>query len=213
MKRMSAFLCLIVLLSSCHESREVAKVPVKFKKSIGQQIPLNVARDWVNHYKNKFNAGKERSHYSISSENLSSLLGTHDNKVGVTLHHGLDDQQQHHILILPVFDNAELWSASQAVDANSNTLISTHVASHWASSYSAKHTNEIWFHFFGIDVFTEIRSNPAFNYVSITEGLNENGRQLLLFVHNTKNVNNGKVNEDNVTVYDVASQCPPCDQD
>jgi hypothetical protein len=199
------------LAISCSESRESKnqEVPLSFDKTIGQQIPLDVAERWRK--RSSSTASRETSPHTIKAETLASALSPISDKVGVAFQHALDDDGVYHVILVPMIEGNDLSDANVFIDTNTDFPVQKSTAVQWADNYRALHPNEVLYHFFGIGIFQEIQNNPLFNYIHVEPAINDEGLgQLLLFVWNNSDMENGKVNGDELVVYDFSSPCPPC---
>jgi len=73
--------------------------------------------------------------------------------------------------------------------------------------------DEVWFHFFGKDIFDEIAAIPYFTTLNIEPAINDQNStpQLLLIIANEQTNTGGRTNSyDEAMVYDASSPCPPC---
>jgi hypothetical protein len=190
-------------------------------KNIGKQIPNETAVRWIETYRSREQeAGRLNllSNYSVSASNLQVLLNSIDDLTGVAFHHAIDAYGQHHYVIIPVDETLNLWGGGdkQFLDANTNTFISAQTAQAWTENYELENPGEIWFHFFGANIFDDILAISYFETLHIEAALNDLNLspQLLLIVLNDGGLLGGllggRVNEDEGAVYDASSPCPPC---
>jgi hypothetical protein len=211
MKKFFVVAMLTSIMLSCQESKEnaVQKLPKQYDRRVGEQIPLEVANRWVNNFSGATSAGRQQSSFSVDADVLSTLLVSVEEKLGVVLHHATDESNAHHLLLFTMDVDGQLFSGD-ILDVSSGTMINASTAKNWATNYAEAHPATPWYHFFGSDIFSEIQSNEAFDYVDITRALNENNEeQILLFVYNTKGVQGGR-SETEVLVFDKSNPCPPC---
>lgn len=212
MKNFQVLIMLTSILLSCQESKDnaVQQLPKKYDRRVGEQIPMEVARRWVNNFSGANPAGRQQSSFSIDAEILSALLIRVEEKLGVVLHHAIDESNANHLLVFTMDNDGKLFNGD-ILDASSGELISASTAQTWAANYAEMHPATPWYHFFGSDIFSEIQSNEAFDYVDIARGLNENDEeQILLFVYNTKGALGGRSEAEEVIVFDKSNPCPPC---
>jgi hypothetical protein len=212
MKAYFGFILIVSIFISCQDNR-VNSLSNSVDKNVGREIPVDVATRWKEFYRQRNSTGRESSVvYSVTSSSLKTALMP-ENKIGVAFHHSIDDSNVHHILLITVVKAAAgLWDSPFIIDANTNTLIDNGTAKAWAERYQNSNPGQIWYHFFGLNIFNEIISNEYFNYFNIEPALNDNGDpQLLLWVWNNKSAAGGRVNGyESPVVYDFSSPCPPC---
>lgn len=197
---------------SCHESRETSdQQNLKlYDKRVGEQIPMSVATRWAENFNAVAMAGRTSSTFSIEANVLAELINPIDERLGVVFHHGLDNSNEYHLMMYALDDDTRLFE-NAIIDLTTGERLDAETAKMWADQYAQVHPATPWYHFFGSDVFVEIQSNDAFDYIDIVRGLNEESKeQVLLFVYNTKGVDAGREKGEGVTVYDVSQTCPPC---
>lgn len=211
MKKFFVVTALTLAMLSCQESKEASqKLPKRYDRSVGEQIPLEVARRWANNFSQAHSSGRQESSFSVDAQILSSLLGSIEEKLGVILHHGVDETNTNHLLVFTMGADGELFKGD-ILDASTGSFINENTARKWAATYVSLHPGTPWYHFFGSDIFSEIQSNKAFEYLDIVRGLNERDEeQVLLFVYNTRGIESGRIEGNSVQVYDVSQSCPPC---
>lgn len=212
MKRFLLPAVLVAMVFSCHEPREntTQKIPRLYDKRVGEQISFDVATRWAKSFNTVNMTGRTSSTYALDANALAQLINPVDERLGVVLHHGLDDSNQYRLMMYALDEDSKLFK-NKILDLASGDIIDGTTAKEWAANYAAEHPATPWYHFFGSDVFAEIQSNDAFEYVDIVRGLNEESKeQVLLFVYNTKGVSGGRSEGADVTVYDVSQGCPPC---
>lgn len=222
MKRLivASVVLLSVALSGCQDSKEVAQ-PLSekdFYKTIGEEIPIETAVKWMELYRKERSAQgrlEDTPFYSVSADHMKAALTSADDLVGVAFHHALDDNGERHILVIPVDATLALWSGTprMLLDANTNTEISSDVASAWASNYKTAHPDEKWFHFFGKQVFDQMSALPYFSSMELEPAISDLDftRQLLLIVPNNEVESDaGRTSSLLSVVYDASNSCPPC---
>lgn len=221
MNRVTIFLAVfsVLLLVSCQETREDLKKSAKDTyQTIGEEIPFETGMQWIAFYQER-NSKQNRSAlidgYNIPSAQLASLLESTASLVGVAFHYGLDNAGTTHIIVIPVDGSLDLWSSIPGriyVDANTGEAISQSLAETWASNFKQENPDEIWFHFFGKNIFDEMRALPYFQSVYIEPAVNilNLTPQLLLVVYNDDLISLGRANSVPGTVYDASNACPPC---
>src|SRR5687767_2502583 len=89
-----------ISLFSCQDTKEAkptAQQNIGFFKNIGTQISLETADRWISAYQSTNAEGREGlNDYTISHDQLNSLLQSVTSFVGVALHHGIDENGDHH---------------------------------------------------------------------------------------------------------------------
>lgn len=211
MKKILLVIALGLFIIACHDSKDsaVQKLPKRYDKTVGGQIPFAVAVRWVKNFGGTITTGREQSDYSISAEALSQLLSSNEGP-GVVFHHASDENGTYHILLFTLGANGELFQ-SDIFDLATGQILNSVTAIAWAQNYADEHPATPSHHFFGNGIFFEIQSNPAFEYVSAVRALNEEDEeQVLLFAYNTRNLTGGRTEGEDVVVYDMSSPCPPC---
>lgn len=222
MKKVFAFAALYFALSiiSCQDVKENSPpYDFSFYKNIGTQIPVETGMQWIDAYNERNNSqGKDMSiltPYTISDQQLQALTQSVSNLVGIAFHHATDDDGRHHFIAIPIDETLSVWSSPSQqrlyIDTNTDTQISKAVAQSWANNYIAAHPNDIWFHFFGSNIFDEIFTISYFNTLNVTPALNilNLTPQLLLVIMN-EDLLGGRTTDDEKTIYDASSPCPPC---
>jgi hypothetical protein len=224
MKSLILFIGLYFALSllSCQDSREDIKIPASDHlayKSVGQEIPFETGMRWIDLYKEKNNdQGRLISlGYEVSDNNLEALLHSVPDLNGVAFHYGLDASGRRHIMVIPIDGSLLVWASIPGriiLDANSNTVISQSTAQAWALNYQAAHPQEIWFHFFGANIFDEIVQIPYFDSIDIQPALSDlnlSPQLLLIIWSDPLDLLLGRGKESfNGKVYDASNPCPPC---
>jgi hypothetical protein len=215
-----AALLLAFSLPSCHETKEEIANPVaesEYYKTIGEQIPYETGMKWIAYYRKQNNkqGRTESTGYHVPATQLNALLGSVKDLTGVALHYGLDGMGQKHILLIPVNSSLRLWpSDSQQViiDANTGREIDRSLAYEWSEHYKSAYPTGIWFHFFGKNIFDEIKSLPYLNSIDIEPAINllNLTPQLLLLVWNDEAILGGRTSNSEAMVYDASNACPPC---
>jgi hypothetical protein len=110
----------------------------------------------------------------------------------------------------------DVWSSAGnkfIVDANTGTQISEEVALSWSNNFKQANPSSIWFHFFGKDVFDEMRALPYYHNIAIERAISslDQTPQLLLVVWNEEQVSSsGRTQLVFGSVYDASNACPPC---
>lgn len=206
------------LLLSCNDSKEVAGTPdVSHYKTVGMKIPTDMGARWIEAY----NSRNETSGrilgltYSINKDQLQSSLNSVTSLVGIAFHYGIDELGATHIVAIPVDETLSLWSNVEGrkyIDANFGVEISQSVASAWADRYKAQYPDQIWFHYFGRNIFDEIFSGPEFTSLNIAPALNDLdlSPELLLIVGNAETLLLGRTSSA-TDVYDASYPCPRCE--
>ena len=217
----ATFVIIIGTFLSCQETKEDLKTPLstrEFYKTIGEEIPYELGMEWIENYKSvRSSSGRTEilSDYAVSATQMTALLGSSADLIGVAFHYGIDDAGVTHILIIPVDGSMSLWASIPGrifVDANSGNPIDQNTANAWATNYKNQNPSGVWFHFFGKYIFDDMTSLPYFNSVEIEQGINLLGLtpELLLIVWNEDLNILGRTAAENCTVYDASNACPPC---
>jgi hypothetical protein len=207
-------------LMRCQDTKEDQKEPVTEKdiyKTVGEEIPFDTGMEWIRYYREE-NSGQSRTasySYNVSSSQVGAVLDRLPGIVGVAFHYALDDAGAKHVIVIPVDGSLSLWSSIQGrvyIDANSGSEISQTVAAAWADRFKAAHPTAIWFHFFGKNIFDDMRALPYFDSVFIEPAINVLNLtpQLLLVVYNDTVSLLGRKKSSPGTVYDASNACPPC---
>ena len=210
----------LLSLAACQESKDLNN-PVseaEIYKKIGEEIPFETGMQWIAFYREKQAAHGRLSllsTYKVAAENMKLMLQSTPALTGIAFHYGIDQDGIAHILLIPVDETLELWSSEASrmfVDANSGNEITQGLAYEWAQNYKALYPTDIWFHFFGKDVFDQMSSLPYFQNVSIEPATNDTvlTPQLLIVVWDESAVSGGRKKYSPGTVYDASNACPPC---
>jgi hypothetical protein len=214
-------LCVTFAFLGCQETKEDVKIPISDKdlyKKIGEEIPFETGMEWIALYQGKNNAqGRTASDsgYSVPSAEMNQLLESVSDLTGVAFHYGIDEQGSNHILVIPVDGSMDVWSSNGnkfIVDANTGTQISEEVASLWSNNFKQANPSSIWFHFFGKDIFDEMRALPYYHNISIERAISslDQTPQLLLVVWNEQQASSSGRLLVFGSVYDASNACPPC---
>ena len=215
-------LCVTFAFLGCQETKEDEKIPLAEKdlyKKIGEEIPFETGMEWIALYQGKNNAqGRTESDsgYHVPSAEMNQLLESVSDLTGVAFHYGIDEAGQNHIIVIPVDGSLDVWSSTGnkfVVDANTGTQISEEVALSWSNNFKQANPASIWFHFFGKDVFDEMRALPYYNNISIERAISslDLTPQLLLVVWNEEQVSSsGRTQALFGSVYDASNAGPPC---
>lgn len=208
MKKLITAIVIILLLNQCHDSGMTSEnSDARFNKEIGEEISIETARRWIQNQKNT-NAREEQ--FSVSPDALRAAMDAVQNKLGVVLHHALDENGGHHVLIVPVKEDLMLWSNGSVLDASTGQLVDATTANIWAEAYKQTNPTGAWSHFFGVLIFEEILSKTNFSEMDIVPAQNDEGKpQLLLFVWSGDGMANGRQAGDDLKVYDMSAVCPP----
>jgi hypothetical protein len=223
MKTLSALIVLFLAMSllGCQDTNDAPKAAlqnVSAFRNIGHQIPLETGLRWMEAYnkKNSIQGRDETTGYFITASELQSGLQAIPNLTGVVFHHAIDDAGEHHFITIPIDESLSVWSyipERKYIDANTNSEISAVTARLWALNYELAYPEEVWFHFFGKDIFDEIAAIPYFTTLNIEPAINDQNLtpQLLLIIANEQTNTGGRTNGyDEAMVYDASSPCPPC---
>lgn len=217
----AGMICAAMFFAACQEAKDEVAQPLAAKdiyRTIGEEIPFETGMQWIDHFQAKAGAAgrfESSPECIVPAEEMKTLLSSVDDLVGVAFHYSIDDFGAAHILVIPVTGSMQLWSpASQRVivDANTGTPISEETASKWAENFKQQYPSEIWYHFFGKDVFDQMRALPYFESVDIERATNpaDDSPQLLLIVWNNQQTSSGRTSAESGTVYDASNACPPC---
>lgn len=208
------------LFVTCQDTKEDLKSPISSKdtyKTVGEAIPFETGMKWIAYYHDQ-QAAQGRTEllasYSISDTKVAELVASTQNIVGVAFHYGLDDNGTKHIIAIPVDETLRLWTSIPGriyVDANTGTNVSQSVADAWAQNFKDENPDDVWFHFFGINIINDMSALPFFDSVDIHQGINILGLtpELLLVVYNDL-LGIGRSQDDPGMVYDASNPCPPC---
>lgn len=210
MKKSCAVALFVLILTGCYDARVSTPVVTenKFSKSVGAQIPLEVAERWMALYsESNISARSEDVSYSITPDHLKAVA-SYATDAGLAFHHAIDDVGLYHILIVPIKDTL-LLNLPVLIDANSDTVIDSSTAKAWIRNYQVANPTTGWYHFFGYDIFIEIFQS-SFSRMDIEPAINDEGKPQLLLMVWPQTIANGKVNASSPTVYDMSSLCPPC---
>src|SRR5689334_8084587 len=103
MRKCFTAMLLASALIGCHDARDTNPASIqKFDKTVGQQIPLNIASHWMELYDKNASAHRsDRSSYSITADHLKAIV-PYASDAGLAFHHAIDDTGTYHILIIPV---------------------------------------------------------------------------------------------------------------
>lgn len=205
----------------CQETKDStpAKKDLTYYRNVGHQISVETGARWIDTYNEAYGIEEGRSvlsPYSLSSDHLEQALASVPNYLGVAFHHGIDDAGIHHFIVIPVDISFDVWSSIPGktyFDANGDAEISAAEAREWAERYENAHPGEIWYHFFGGNIFEEIPTIPYFKTLNIVPALNDLdlSPQLLLIILNDSLLGiGGRLKGDGSVVYDASSPCPPC---
>ena len=209
MRKCFTAMLLASALVGCHDARDTNPASIqKFDKTVGQQISLDIATHWMELYdQNASSQRSDGSSYSITADHLKAII-PYASDAGLAFHHAIDDAGTYHILIIPVATSL-LFDAPVLLDANTNTVIDESTARAWTDNYKDANPDKIWYHFFGLDIFSEI-TQSSFSYFDIEPAVNDEGKPQLLLLVWPDGTSNGRTEAASPTVYDFSSPCPPC---
>jgi len=212
--------CIAIVLTACQETKEDINNPLSEKdiaKTVGEQIPFETGMYWISFRQKSLGSARTDSlaAFNIPAANMKAMLSSVNNVVGVAFHHAIDDFGTGHILAIPVGENLELWSLTPGrifMDANTGAEIPQELAKVWADNFKNTHPSDIWFHFFGKDIFDQMQALPYFNSVDIEQATRPEdlSPQLLLVIWDDRYSTSGRRKDDPGTVYDASNPCPPC---
>lgn len=207
-------IALVALLVSCRDSQEIQH-QTTFDPAVGERIPLETATRWTGILsKQRASVGRTETapDYVISAESLDQLFDEPTATKGLAFHYATDENGQLHILTFPVSETEINWNSSTVVDALGDILIDPTAAHDLTATFENTHPGEIWYHYFGKDIFDEIRAMSGFSRLEIKQALNDEGKpQLLLYVWgDNASATSGRSSESFPMVYDASNPCPPC---
>lgn len=211
-----------IACSSCQYTKDDASKPITEKdtyQTVGEEIPYETGMEWIEFYRKKqYSQGRLDAmlSYKVSGKNLDTLLNSVSNLVGIAFHYALDEAGQEHVIAIPIDESLDLWSLASdriLIDANTDSPVSSAVAAAWSQNFQKAHPDDIWFHFFGKNIFDDMRALPYFDNIDIEPAINVSNLtpQLLLVVTNDDLSSVGRTASDAPgTVYDASNPCPPC---
>jgi hypothetical protein len=207
MTRLAFPALLLLFFSQCEERNEsIRNVPNDkiFTKDVGGRVSDEVAARWVD--RKRHSSGRE-GNFSVTADNVVALLEKTEDKIGVVIHHAVDDTGQHHLFIAPVKADLKSWSNSEVLDAASNEFTDSELAYAWVTDYKNQYPDGPWSHYYGIDMFNDIISTEGFNKIDLKFGQDDNGHLPILLYVSTHETINGK-SQSQSTVYDNGAICP-----
>jgi hypothetical protein len=210
MKNVLSYLALVLILINCQEPKENL-TENKFSKNVGQKIPNEVATRWAERYRQSNRSSKIQNTGSITVNTLVDLTTSLNDYNGIVFHHALDNDGQYHTLLIPFTEGSPLWSATQVVDSDVDSIIDPTIAKEWAENFIQENQNEVWSHFFGRHVFDEILSRAGFEQIEMVHGRDDLYQvQILLYVTYVVAAQNGRSKGEavEVEVYDKSNPCP-----
>jgi hypothetical protein len=222
MKNLFALTTFLLALSflGCQDSREVnnAVPDLSFQKSIGTEISFETGMRWIEAHNKAHNIQRSRliaSPYAVSASQLHALRSSVSELVGIVFHHALDESGSHHFILTPIDESFRVWGGNSGriyLDANTNSEISEELAEEWSGNYKEQHPDEIWFHFFGSDIFDEIAAISYFEILNIVPALNDVNLapQVLLIIESEEVESVDGRSQAETRVYDASNPCPPC---
>lgn len=215
-------LCIAMLLGACNEAKEDVGQPLSEKdiyRTIGEEIPLETGMQWMNFHKNRSSASRlVVDGCSVSASTMNTMLTSTKNLVGVAFHYAVDESGTAHIVLVPVDESMDVWSSAPGrmlIDGNTGLEISLQQAKAWAERYKASYPSDIWYHFFGKDIFDQMQALPYFEAVDIEPATDPEdlSAEMLLIVWNGDVSSSGRTQAESGTVYDASNACPPCSTD
>jgi hypothetical protein len=196
---------------ACHEQNDDTN-KYSFSKATGDEITQSEAERWIGRYSGILASTRVQGSgagYKINAQQLNAMLNTQD-LVGIAFHHGKDDNGLHHVIAVPLDNTLALWKEGKhVVDANTNESISVQVGEKWSKKYSDEHPNEILYHRFGSDIFSDIKALEYFNEFSIQPALNDEMEPQLVLVVKNETVSNGRT-QTAENYYDKSNPGPRC---
>ncbi|MGC1240792.1 MAG: hypothetical protein WA874_04345 [Chryseosolibacter sp.] len=219
--KLTSALFLTLALLGCQDTKDVPS-PLSEKdhyKLIGEEIPFETAMAWLDFHK-KSNAAQgrteEAANFSVSAEKMQALLSSTEDLTGVAFHYGIDSLGDKHIFLIPVDGSLSVWSTTQdrvIIDANTGNEIDPSLASAWADNYKNAHPEELWFHFFGKNIFDDMLALPGFKNMDIAPATHdvELTPELLLIIWEDETIaSGGRTELLYAIVFDASNACPPC---
>ena len=225
MKRLnlSIAVCAAILITACHETKEDLNRQLSEKdiyRKVGEEIPFETGMQWLDFHRKASTTARLNLFVGckVPAATVKSMLSSAENLVGVAFHYGIDDFGASHIILIPVTETMELWSSTSGrilIDGNTGLAISPERAEAWAEKYKSLYASDIWYHFFGKDIFDEMQALPYFEVLDIEPATNPEdlSAQLLLVIWNDSLLATGRTNNEPGKVYDASNPCPPCATD
>jgi hypothetical protein len=218
MNKTSLFaLWFVLTLSACQDTvtnPETQKQNSILDKTVGEQIPTDVANRWIALYEKKNSSGRTHEFQcTVAAQHFNEILSSIP-LLGLAFHYAIDDSGDFHVLILAVSEDKKLWSSDASricIDANTNSVIAESVAREWTQNFKETTPNAVWYHFFGSDILNEMRKVSGFNEFEIIPALNDEGiKQLLLVINRDSDFVSGRILSESI-VFDKGGLCPPCE--
>lgn len=211
----------LLALVACQDSKDDLKTSANSLsqyRQVGMQIPFDTGMEWIEYYKkekaSQGRLGLSLADYTISDNQAEDMLESVTGLVGVAFHYATDASSNLHIIAIPIDESLSVWGSIPGrifVDTNTGNPISQSTAAAWATTYKNAHPNDIWFHFFGADIFEDITAVPFFDTIDIQPAINilTMEPQLLLVIWNEGTIL-GRKKEEYGVVFDASNACPPC---
>lgn len=206
-----------ISILACQDGKDEVKKSVpdlSYFVNVGKQIPTETGYRWMSAYRSKFKLdGRENSlGYSLSKDNLAAITASVDNLVGVVFHNATDAAGEHHILVIPIDEQLQVWSENKTIiDSKTDAPIALAEAREWARNYQNQNEGAIWYHFFGKHVFDELNALEFFEYIQIEPAINDRdlSAQILLIANDPSvDVSGGRSEFADAVVYDMSASCP-----
>jgi hypothetical protein len=207
MKNVLVLCAMLLLFADCSDEKNQPQFDDRklLTRSVGMKIPSDVAERWKSRYEKSGTASRSES-FSVSSQSVFSLLPSLDEKVGVVLHHATDLQGKHHLLLIPIGEDLNLWTGQPVLDASGDMFVDENTARSWTSTYKQQNAAGPWSHFFGASVFEQILSTPGLSSIDIVPATNDEGvPQLLMYAWDS--IADGR-KMDAAAIYDFSTICP-----
>lgn len=207
----SLLLCLLSsTLLGCQDP-EAATEPRSLSEDVGERIPLDVAERWISVHREGSSVGAEAS-FGATAPQLAVVLGAVPDRRGVALHHALDDDGEHHVLLMAVDQDARPWSSPTLVlDTNTGATVDYDTACAWAERYEDENPEQVWYHFFGRRIIDGIVGDPRFDFLDIEPAVNDLGEpQLVLMAWSEDGGGEERSRDGDPVPYDASNPCPPC---
>ena len=219
--KFASALFLTLVLLGCQDAKDTPS-PLSEKdhyKLIGEEIPFETAMAWLDfHEKSRAAQGRteEVADFGVSKEKIQAVIASTADLTGIAFHYGIDSVGVKHIFLIPVDGSLSVWSTSPGriiIDANTGNEIDESTASAWANNYKAAHPDELWFHFFGKNIFDDMLALPGFSNMDIEQATNDvalTPELLLIIWEDEALASGGRTELLFAIVYDASNACPPC---
>ncbi len=221
MKQTISFIAIVltVFLLACQDGKDEVQKNISdfsYYRSIGEQIPNETGLRWLQLFKDRNHVGSRTSlsGYSVTRDQLTSLMASAGALTGIAFSHGIDGEGVHHFILVPIDESLSVWNGGESriyIDANSGAQISREIAREWASTFRSSNPGEVWLHYFGRDVFDEVLQNTTFDPIDIEPALSDIdlSPQVLVIINAPELLDGvtGGREESEVMVYDKSFPC------